>query len=226
MRKLSKRAILVVSLGLVAIPMGVAAVSAYACTAVATLTDSPGAALAGSTVTISGSFFGTHDASVATSAGAVELRLGSLTGPVLANATPAGTDRSFSVQVTIPAGAAPGATFIAATQATASGTPVYGTPARQAFTVSAPATATAPLYGPVTLAMPAAPCIVPNVVGKSAPTAEAMLVVSHCGVGNISHPASKPKHSNGRKLVVVGTGLSAGTTAASGTKVNLTLRWQ
>jgi hypothetical protein len=229
MRKLSKRAILVVSLSLIAVPMAVAAVTAYACTAVATLTDSPGAAAPGSTVTVSGSFFGTHSATDSTSAGPVLIRLGSLTGPVLATASPSGTDRSFSVSVTIPAGSVAGDTFLSATQQTASGTPVFGTPARQAFTVSAPAAPVPPLFGPVTLTPPAPSCVVPNVMGKSASVAEGMLVASHCAVGTISHPKSKPhtkkKTKHHYKLVVVNAGPGVGSTAANGTKIGLTLRW-
>ncbi|HWF50959.1 MAG TPA: hypothetical protein VG294_10000, partial [Solirubrobacteraceae bacterium] len=215
--------------GLIAVPMAVAAATAYACTAVATLTDSPGAALPGSTVTVNGAFFGTHSATDSTSAGPVEIRLGSLTGPVLATASPSGTDRSFSVQITIPADAVSGDTFIAATQQTASGTPVFGTPARQAFTVSAPAVATPPLFAPVTFTPPPASCVVPDVMGKSASAAEGMLVASHCGVGTITHPKSKPhtkkKTKHHYKLVVGSTGLGVGSTAANGTKVNLKLHW-
>ncbi|HWF52498.1 MAG TPA: hypothetical protein VG294_17785 [Solirubrobacteraceae bacterium] len=217
------------SLGLIAVPMAAAAVTAYACTAVATLTDSPGAAVAGSTVTVNGAFFGTHSATDSTSAGPVLIRLGSLTGPVLATASPSGTDRSFSVQVTIPADAVAGDTFLAATQQTASGTPVFGTPARQAFTVTAAPAPTPPLFAPVTLTPPPVSCVVPNVAGKSASVAEGMLVASHCGVGTIAHPKSKPhtkkKSKHHYKLVVASTGLGAGTTAANGTKVNLKLHW-
>jgi len=221
---------LVVSLGLVAVPLGVAAVSAYACTAVATLTDSPGAALPGTTVTVTGAFFGTHSATDSTSAGPVQIRLGSLTGPVLATASPSGTDRSFSVQVAIPASAVPGSTFLAATQATAAGTPVYGTPSRQAFTVAAPPAPTSTLFAPVTFTPPAPSCVVPNVMGSSAPKAEGMLVAANCGVGTIAHPNSRPHSTKtGRRhafrLVVVRTGLAVGTAAANGTKVGLTLRW-
>jgi hypothetical protein len=218
MHKLSKRATLLISLGALAVPLGAAAVTAYACTAVATLSDSPGAAVPGSTVTVNGAFFGTHNPSDATTAGQVEIRLGSLTGPVLADATPSGTSRTFSIQVTIPSTATPGDTFLAATQLTAAGTPVFGTPARQFFTVSPPVV-TVEFFAPVILAPS---CVVPSVTGKSASTAERMLTSAHCAVGKVTHPAKKQKHKH---LVVTSTGLSAGTTAANGTKVNLTLRW-
>lgn len=226
MHKLSKRTALLVSLGLIAIPLGAAAVTAYACTAVATLSDSPGAAAPGSTITVTGNFFGTHNPADATSAGPVQLRLGSLTGPVLATASPSGTARSFSVQVTIPANAVPGDTFIAATQNTATGTPVYGTPARQPFTVSAPPAAPPPLFAPVTFTPPAPSCVVPSVKGMSASAAERKIVASNCTVGSVSKPR-KPhsrKHHN-YKLVAAGTDLGAGTTSANGTKVDLLLRW-
>jgi hypothetical protein len=67
-----------------------------------------------------------------------------LTGPVLAQAAPSGLDNGFNVNVTIPPDAAPGDTFIAATQQQSDGTPVPGTPARQPFTVLAPPAPPAP----------------------------------------------------------------------------------
>lgn len=138
MRKLGRRAWLTISLGLLAVPL-VATAIAYGCTAVATLSTDPGAAPAGSTITVSGQGFGTHDdAAVTNTNGLAEIRMGSVTGPVLATASPTGAKRTFSVQVTVPEGA-PGDTFITATQKQADGRPVYGTPARQAFTVTAPA---------------------------------------------------------------------------------------
>jgi hypothetical protein len=125
-----------VCVGAISVPL-VAAALAYGCTSVATLTTSPGAATAGSTVSVTGKFFGTHDGPADATNGLAEVRLGSLTGPVLATGSPTGSDKSFTVNVTIPAGTPAGDTFIAATQKTAAGTPVYGTPARQAFKVLA-----------------------------------------------------------------------------------------
>jgi hypothetical protein len=176
-------------------------------------------------VTVNGNFFGTHNPADATSAGPVELRLGSLTGPVLATASPSGTARSFSVQVTIPADAVPGDAFIAATHSTATGTPVYGTPARQAFTVSAPATVP-PLFAPVSFTPPAPSCVVPSVKGMTTSAAERKIRASNCSVGSVSKP-SKPhsKKHHAHKLVAAGTDLGAGTTSANGTKVELLLRW-
>jgi hypothetical protein len=178
-------------------------------------------------VTVNGQFFGTHSASDATSAGLVELRLGSLSGPVLATANPSGTDRSFSVQVAIPADAVPGDTFIAATQQTATGTPVYGTPARQAFTVAAPPVTLPPLFAPVSFAPPVVSCVVPAVKGVAASTAKHMIVSAHCAVGKVTQPKKpRSKRHHTYRLVVASTGLSAGTTSASGTKVDLRLRWK
>ncbi len=215
MRKFSTRARLLISLGVLAIPLAAAA-TAYACTSVATLSN-PAAAVAGSTVTVTGAFYGTHDAADATTAGPVELRLGSLNGPVLATASPSGPDRSFSVKVTIPQTAAPGATFLSATQANADGTPVYGTPARQALTVSP---APPPVFGPVVQ------CVVPRVAGLTLSAAKSRLAAAHCAAGTVTRPKTKPhKAQHVFKLVVASAGLSAGSARASGTKVNLRLHW-
>lgn len=225
MHNVSQRAKLLVGLGVLAIPLAVAA-TAYACTSVATLTDSPGAGVAGSTVTVTGAFYGVHDPADATTAGPVEIRLGSLTAPVLATATPSGPSGSFTVQVTIPKDAAAGDTFLAATQANPDGTAVYGTPARQAFTVLAPPAPTPPLFAPVTFTPPAttaAACVVPRVKGKSAAVAKRMLGAAHCGVGKVTKVNAKSRRRS--RLVVASTGLKAGTTAANGTKVDLRLRW-
>jgi hypothetical protein len=88
-------------------------------------------------VTVNGEGFGTHDPSLASSNGPAEIRLGSATGQVLATAAPSGTNRAFSVPITVPA-VAPGDTVLVATQKTSSGTNVFGTPARTVFTVTAP----------------------------------------------------------------------------------------
>lgn len=134
----TKRTGFVLGLGVLTVPL-VAAALAYGCTAAAILLPNPGSAAAGSSVTVTGKYFGTHDPEDVNSSKPVEIRLGSVTGPVLATAAPTGGDRAFSVGVTIPSGTAPGDTFLSATQLSASGTPVYGTPARQAFTVTAAA---------------------------------------------------------------------------------------
>lgn len=137
MKNLGRRAYVLVGLGAIAVPLAAAAL-AYGCTAAATLASSPGAASAGATVTVTGKYFKTHETDSPGSAGPVEIRLGSITGPVLASATPAGPDRAISVQITVPSDAAVGESFISATQFESNGTPVYGTPARQAFRVTAP----------------------------------------------------------------------------------------
>ena len=223
---LSKRNILLSSLSVVAIPLGAVAVTAYACTSVATLSPSAASALPGTTITVNGEFFGTHDPSDATTAGPVELRLGSLSGPVLADASPSGINGAFTVQVTIPASAAPGQTFITATQNDATGVPVYGTPARQAFTVAAPAVAPPPTYGPVSFTPPAPSCVVPRVAGVSESTAKTMIRNSHCTVGKVMTPR-KPRAKHHRyKLVVAGADQSAGTTLANGSRINIRMRWK
>ncbi len=222
MRNISRRATRLVSLGVLALPLGAAA-TAYACTSVATLSESPGAALAGSTVTVSGAFYGIHNPADATTAGPVEIRLGSLSGPVLATATPSGADKSFSVQVTIPRSAVPGDTFLAATQANPNGTPVYGTPARQAFTVSAPPAAARLLFGPP-IFTPS--CSVPDLTGLGRLAATRQLVAAHCAVGTVTRPATKPHRGTHHfKLVVASAGSRAGTTLANRAKVSLRLRW-
>ena len=143
MRGFGRRTWFLLGLGALSVPLAAAAV-AYGCTAAATLSPNPGAAATGSVVTVTGKYFGTHDPEDKASNSPVQLRLGSVTGPVLGEGFPAGTDRSFSVQIRIPDSAAVGESFISATQLSATGTPVYGTPARQAFRVLAPAAAGAP----------------------------------------------------------------------------------
>ena len=133
--RFGKRGWVVGALALVAVPLVTAAL-AYGCTAVATLALSPSSGAPGDVVTVNGKGFGTHDPADAGTNGNVELRLGSVSGPVLATASPTGSDRAFSVQLAVPETAA-GDTFVTATQKTASGTNVFGTPARQAFTVVA-----------------------------------------------------------------------------------------
>ena len=133
MRGLRHRAWLL-SLGVLCVPLAAAAV-AYGCTAAATLTPGAAATAAGDTVTVTGKYFGTHDPEDINSNSPVDIRLGSVTGPVLATARPTGTDRAFTVRFRVPAGTPAGDTFITGTQLSATGTPVYGTPARQSFKV-------------------------------------------------------------------------------------------
>lgn len=131
-----KRALLLLGLAALSVPL-VAAALAHACTAAATLTLSQGAATPGTVVTVTGNGFGTHDPQNAQSAQPAEIRMGSTSAPVLAKASPSGPERSFTVDITIPE-SEPGDTILVATQQGANGRPVYGTPARQAFTVTRP----------------------------------------------------------------------------------------
>ncbi len=144
MRGLRRRTCLV-SLGALCVPLSAAAV-AYGCTAAATLSPASTAAVAGDTVTVTGKYFGTHNPEDINSNSPVQLRLGSVTGPVLGSASPTGNEREFTVNITVPAGTPAGDSFLSATQLSATGTPVYGTPARQAFKVL-PAPAPAPTGG-------------------------------------------------------------------------------
>ena len=151
MRSFGRRVWFLLGLAALAIPL-VAAAVAYGCTAMATLTTSSNAAPPGSVVTVTGKYFGTHDPADDRSNQPAEIRLGSLTSPVLASAPPRGTDRSFTVEITIPEGVS-GDTVLVATQKNASGQAVYGTPARQAFTVT-PAPAPAPGGSPPSASPP------------------------------------------------------------------------
>ena len=128
-----KRGWVLFALGLVAVPLSVAAV-AYACTSIATLSLSRASARPGSVVTIKGKYFETHHGS-SPGVGSVKIKIGSLSGRVLATANPTGTDRSFTVSVRIPKGTHAGMTFFVATQRAADGTWVYGTPARQVIKI-------------------------------------------------------------------------------------------
>lgn len=227
MRKLfSRRNMLLSSLGVLAVPLGIFAVTAYGCTMIATLTPSVTSALPGSTITVNGVNFTPYDPTDASSAGPVELRLGSLTGPVIADASPSGAAGDFTVQVTIPANAAAGQTYITATQVDDTGIPEFGTPAREAFTVTAPAVAPPPSYGPVSFNAPAPSCVVPRVAGVSKNTAETMIRNNHCSVGKVMTPRKPHSKSHHYKLVVASADQTAGTTLANGSRINLRMRWR
>ena len=227
MRKLlSRRNILLSSLGAMAIPLGALAATAYACTQIATLTPSPASALPGATITINGVNFTEHDATDASSAGPVELRLGTLTGPALADASPSGTAGDFSVQVTIPANATAGQTYITATQNDNTGIPEFGTPARKAFTITAPAVAPPPSYGAVSFNPPPPSCVVPRVAGVSKNTAETMIRIFNCSVGNVMTPKKPYSRHHRYTLVVASADQNAGTTLANGSRIDLRLRWK
>ena len=168
MRGLRRRTCLA-SLGALCVPLSAAAV-AYGCTAAATLTPASTAAAAGDTVTVTGKYFGTHDPEDVTTNSPVQIRLGSLTGPVLGSAKPTGTEREFTVSITVPRETPAGDSFLTATQLSATGTPVYGTPARQAFKVlPAPPPAPPPLTGGGS--QPAIPLVTPPVATLTLATA-------------------------------------------------------
>lgn len=192
MPNFTKRAGLLLGLGVLAVPL-VGTALAYGCTAIATLSVSKGAAEPGSVVTVTGKGFGTHDPADARSSQPAEIRIGSLTGPVLATASPGGQERNFSVDVTVPEGVS-GETFIAATQKNADGRTVYGTPARQAFTVSAPAPAPAPPPSP-TVPAPALVPVIRDLVDDRAALDEA---VSKC---RSRYAARKRQTSRGKRTM-------------------------
>lgn len=136
------RLLYMIGLAAVAVPLAAASV-AYACTSLATINLSPGSGPAGTTVTVTGKGFVPHDSSSGTPGNAY-VRFDSQRGPILAEATPAGSGGRFTVEIQIPQSADPGNHVILATQNRADGSPAGGTPARQAFTVTAPAQAEAP----------------------------------------------------------------------------------
>ena len=135
MRNLGKRAWLLPGLGLLAVPVAAAGV-ASACTGLATVNASPGAAAVGESVTITGKGFAPHGPTDVRN-GPAEVRMDDQRGPVLATVSPsaAGTGGNFSVRITVPQIAA-GEHVIIVTQNGTSGQPAYGTPARQVFTIT------------------------------------------------------------------------------------------
>lgn len=202
MEKLGKRAWLTVATGLLAVPVVTAGI-AYACTGLATVSSDPGAAAPGATVTVTGKGFLAHDPTDVRTSPAL-IRLDTMEGPVIGSASPSGSAAggSFSVPVTIPQVAA-GDHVLVVTQNAANGAPAYGTPARQAFTVLAPAVAaaapvveTAPL-GTVPVAIQQAPAATQNVVAKAAPKKLSALqkAIATC---NSRYAAKKAKTRAGR----------------------------
>lgn len=242
-RGFSRRVALLVSLALMSIPLGILAVTAYACGGVPylqlSISATSGSAVPGTTIDVGGAAFDP-------TGGPVQLRLGTLDGPALAQATPDATG-SFDAPLTIPADATPGATYITATQNDSLGNPVYGTPDRMAFTVLAPpappappASATTTTTTPaVTTPAPSPPvttlvpvvmavspsCIVPRVNGLSRGAAERAIRAAHCAVGKVTEPKQPRSKNHHYKLVAAGTNLRRGTNSADGTKVALRLRW-
>lgn len=111
----------------------VSAMTAWACTNLATLNLSESNGVAGADIDVTGSSFSTSD-----SAQAVEIRWGGTEGEVLAEATPDSTG-SIETSVTIPDSADPGYHVLVATQMQEGEdgelSPAYGTPARSSFLV-------------------------------------------------------------------------------------------
>ena len=131
-------------MALLAVPLTVAAI-AHACTGLATVNASPLAAVSGSTITVNGKGFVAHDPSDARTEPA-KIRFDDLDGPVVATASPAPASGfgAFSVQIAVPNLPA-GDHVLIVTQNGTDGRPAYGTPARQAFTIAAPAAVTPPV---------------------------------------------------------------------------------
>ena len=147
---------------------------AYACTSLATLGLNPQQGEAGQKVTVTGRGFVPHG-SETRSGQPVAIRFDSQRNPVLATATPSGTDGSFSVQITVPQVPA-GNHVVIATQARNDGSVASGTPARQAFTVVAPAQAPRASTGaapqqtaPAPATRPGTQAVVPGPLGTPAP---------------------------------------------------------
>jgi hypothetical protein len=110
--------------------------AAWACVPQASLRANPTAGTAGSTITMTG---GTYDAA----GGPVTLWFGGAGRTQIGTAS-VNADRTFSVEVTIPASAAAGTHIISATQSDANGQPIAGSPVNTTFRVEGPAPAAAP----------------------------------------------------------------------------------
>lgn len=133
-----KKAFVVAWLAAVTV-VGVAS-AAFACQVLATLSLSPSSGPAGTTVTATGSNYG--------STTEVVLRLDTRDGPVLARGY-ALPGVGLRLNFTIPAGTSPGYHTILATQYTMSGAPQAGTPGRAVFEVTGAATGSSPPQTPV-----------------------------------------------------------------------------
>jgi hypothetical protein len=161
MQRLGKRVWPLFGLTVLAVPVCAAGV-AYACTALATISTSAPAAVAGTTVTVTGKWFAPHDPADIRTTPAV-VHMDKVDGPVIAQASPSSnaSGGTFSVAVTVPAVAA-GDHVLIVTQNGIDGKPAYGTPARTVLTVepapipaAAPA-ALVPISVPAALAAPVA----------------------------------------------------------------------
>ena len=143
MRHIGKRVWVSLAMGLLAVPLSAASL-AYACTGLATLSTSAASAAPGDIITVSARGFSPHDPSDSRTSPA-ELRMDSMTGPVIGTASPSSAQSggNFSVQITVPKVEA-GDHVLIATQNRSDGRPSYGTPARTVLTVNAPPPAPAP----------------------------------------------------------------------------------
>jgi hypothetical protein len=184
-------------LGLIAlaIPLSAAAL-ASACTGLATVATSASAAAPGAKITVNGSGFVAHDASDSRTEPAM-IRFDTLDGPVIATASPTSQadGGKFSVEITVPA-LAPGEHVVVTTQNGTDGRPAYGTPARQAFTVTpAPAPPPPPPAPPTTVELPV---LSQTFMTPAPPSAEALLrsAINRC---KQRHSASKSKTKAGKR---------------------------
>lgn len=182
MHPLHKRLLLLMALGLLAVPVTAAGV-AYACTALATTSVSRSAATVGETVTVSGKGFAPHGASDIRTSPA-EVHLDTPNGPLLAKASPSSSETggTFSVDITVPDGVSPGEHVLVVTQNGISGTPAYGTPARTVLTV---------LPKP----KPAPPAAAAQTVAEAAPALPAATVVAPIVAQVVSTPAAPRRGS-------------------------------
>ncbi|MGH9156494.1 MAG: hypothetical protein ACRD1K_11815 [Acidimicrobiales bacterium] len=110
--------------------------AAFACTPQASLRANPTSGAAGSTITASG---GTFDAA----GGPVKVWFDGAGRTQIGSAT-VNADRTFSVQVVIPATATGGTHIISATQSDAQGQPIAGSPVNTTFRVDGPIPAAGP----------------------------------------------------------------------------------
>ncbi len=192
MHNFRKRAWLLLGMGLLAVPLAAVGL-AHACTGLATVNSNPGSGAPGDTVTVSGKGFVPHDPGDARTSPA-EIRLDSQSGPVLASASPAGGSAggSFSTQITVPQ-VSPGDHVLIVTQNGTSGTPAYGTPARQVFTVTAP-----PAPAPAPAPAAAVPVAGPAATQASTPAAASSPSAGATGSSNKAAMAKAIKKCDGK----------------------------
>lgn len=196
MREPRKRFWSAIGLVAIAVPLTAAAL-ASACTGLATVSTSTSTAAVGATLTVSGAGFGAHDPSDSRTEPAM-IRFDSLTGPVVASASPSSAAEGgrFSVQMTVPA-LAPGDHVLVVTQNGVDGRPAYGTPARQAFAVIA-AALDAPPAPPAAPGLTELPALSQVFMNPAPPSAESRLrsAISRC---RQRHSASKAKTKAGKQ---------------------------